>query len=274
MIRIDGFYLYSVGYSIHPLTTIAPAATFQESLGTLFIGKGTLEQLFTQSIFRLKVCRAAADALYGVLNGLTNDLARTDPLNHYEAYQVISMATQFEHVLAAEFGLMDVYLVSKKRGFDTSDLIINGSVLFPNDLIIKVPEARPDIDQGARCIAFELPTAAGFHLHRANESVLHHYYDAITNGNPRPVGRNIGDYLAALDNQNVGDAKVKSALRDLKDLHRNPLIHPEDSLESVDEAIALLGSIQTVVVHMLKVIPAPPPPPPQPPSLTSTATQP
>jgi hypothetical protein len=47
-------------------------------------------------------------------------------------------------------------------------------------------------------------------------------------------------------------------LKDLKDLHRNPLIHPEHTLESVDQAIALLGSIQCVVVYMLKAVPLPP----------------
>jgi hypothetical protein len=137
----------------------------------------------------------------------------------------------------------------RKRGYDTTDLIERGAVLFPDDL---------DIEQGARCLAFELPTAAGFHFHRANESVLHRYYDAVTNGKPRLSGWNIGEYLAAFKAHQVGDPLVLSALKDLKDLHRNPLIHPEHTLESVDQAIALLGSIQCVVVYMLKAIPLPP----------------
>jgi hypothetical protein len=48
---------------------------------------------------------------------------------------------------------------------------------------------------------------------------------------------------------------VKAALRDLKNLHRNPLIHPDHSLESADEAIALMNGIHTVMVYMLKEIP-------------------
>jgi len=196
-----------------------------------------------------------------VLAGLTANLERQEALNHYEAYQITSNATTFEHVLAAEFGLMDVYMVSKKRGYDTSDLIMNGIVLFPSDLPTKVPEAKSDIEQGARCLAFELATASAFHFHRANESVLHRYYDGVTGNLARPSGRNIGDYLKVLSDKNVGDPKVISCLRDLKDLHRNPLIHPEESLESIDEAIALLGSIQSAIIHMLKAIPEPPPQP-------------
>ena len=127
--------------------------------------------------------------------------------------------------------------------------------MFPDELTTKVPDAIFDIKEAGKCMAFELPTAAGFHLHRAIEAVLHRYYDAVTDGTERPKTRNIGDYLKKMNEMNVGDSKVKSALKDLKDLHRNPLIHPEDSLESIDDVIALLGSIHAVVVHMLKKIP-------------------
>jgi hypothetical protein len=127
--------------------------------------------------------------------------------------------------------------------------------------------------RSGKCIAFELPTAAGFHLHRANESILHRYYDAVTGGNPRPTGRNIGDYLAKLREYNVGDARLLTALTDLKDMHRNPLIHPDQTLENIDEAIGLLGSIHNAVVYMLKAIPMPPAVTPSLPASASAAPE-
>jgi hypothetical protein len=135
--------------------------------------------------------------------------------------------------------------------------MFNVAAFFPADLSPKVPEAIDDFQQATKCLAFELPTACGFHLHRGTESVLHRYWDAVTGGKDRPRNRNIGDYLAALDQQNLGDARLKSSLRDLKDLHRNPLIHPEHSLKSVDDAISLFGIVRTVVTEMLKAIPLP-----------------
>ena len=72
------------------------------------------------------------------------------------------------------------------------------------------------------------------------------------------MNRNIGDYLSKLKELKKGDAKVLAALKDLKDLHRNPLVHPEHSLENADEAIALLGGVQAVIIPMLKEIPAQP----------------
>jgi hypothetical protein len=56
----------------------------------------------------------------------------------------------------------------------------------------------------------------------------------------------------------VGDDKVKSALRDLSKLHRNPLIHPETSLANFDEAFALYCGVFTAMEAMLKEIPLPP----------------
>src|SRR5262249_26090162 len=61
-----------------------------------------------------------------------------------------------------------------------------GSVAFPTDMGTKVPASIADAQQAMKCIVFELPTAAGFHLHRANESVLRCYWDAVTKGQPPP----------------------------------------------------------------------------------------
>jgi hypothetical protein len=255
MIPIDGFYLYSSGYQIHPLSEMKGNAPFQDWHIPLLIGQGAVETLLEKSIYQLKFSKAVGQKLLDAIKALTLDGDRTNDINMYEAYLVTSALSEFETVLTAELSQLNIFMVVKKRGYDTSDLVHKGWVLFPDEIVTKVPESLPDLGYAARCIAFELPTAAGFHMHRANESVLHHYYDAVTGGAARPTSRNIGDYLTALRTQ--GDQKILSALKDLKDLHRNPLIHPEHTLESVDEAIALLGSIQAAVVLMLREIPDP-----------------
>jgi hypothetical protein len=259
MLRIDAYYLYSTGAIIHPLEEMRAGDDFQQWALPMYSAQSRLEQLFNQSVFKLKTSLAAANKLYDTLTPLTDNFERDVQLTGAEAFAITEAIRGFETVLSAELGLMNIYLVTKKRGYDTTDIITNGIALFPDDLAEKVPDAVKDINEGTRCIAFELPTAAGFHLHRANESVLHRYYDVVMNGAPRPSGRNIGDYLKAMNDANAGDLAVRSSLKDLKDLHRNPLIHPEHSLDSVDDAIALLGGIQSVVVHMLKTIPKPAP---------------
>lgn len=178
--------------------------------------------------------------------------------------------TSFETNLASEFGLLPTYLVDKKGGYDTADLIENGRSLFQPALPSKVPEAIGDIEQATRCVAFEVPTAAGFHLHRANESVLKRYFEAVAGDVPPPKENNMGVYLALMEKHGLGDERVRSALRDIKNLHRNPLIHPQHSLESVEEAIDLMCAIRAAIGYMLKGIPVPQDAlPPLPPGLLS-----
>lgn len=65
----------------------------------------------------------------------------------------------------------------------------------------------------------------------------------------------MGVYLRELDKRNAGAPAVRSHLRSIKDFHRNPLMHPEQSLENVDEALDLLAAIRCSIGYMLKEIP-------------------
>ena len=150
-----------------------------------------------------------------------------------------------------------MYLVTPKGAFDLPSLIENGQACFPEELQVKVPESISDIQQGTRCIAFELPTAAAFHLHRANEAVLLRYYDQVSGGQKRPKNRNMGAILKKLEDSNWGAPLVLSSLKALKDFHRNPVIHADQSIEKTDDAIALMNNIHTAIVQMLKEIPVP-----------------
>jgi len=51
-----------------------------------------------------------------------------------------------------------------------------------------------------------------------------------------------------------------ASLQQIKDLHRNPLAHPEETL-TLEEAVGLFGIVQSAINAMLKEIPDPPPVP-------------
>ncbi|WP_416193440.1 hypothetical protein [Nitrobacter sp. TKz-YC01] len=65
-------------------------------------------------------------------------------------------------------------------------------------------------------------------------------------------------YLNALRQSKKGDEKILAALKQMTDLHRNPLIHPEVIL-TTDESIATLGIARSVITAMLAVLPVQPP---------------
>jgi len=88
------------------------------------------------------------------------------------------------------------------------------------------------------------------------ETVLRRYWDAVANGAPHPKEKNLGVYLRELENKDVGEKKVRAVLAQIKDLHRNPLFHPEDQL-SIDDAVGLFGIVRSAVTAMLKEIPDP-----------------
>lgn len=262
MQRINGSYLYDIGSQIHPLTELRADMPLNEVYLPLLIAEGALAPLLQQSIYNLKTSRENGFTLLGIIQELREKVEKSqndsDVFAQLDAYRLQSAFQKFEAVVSAELSISPLYLVMQKGAFDIDMLVLNGISLFPSELPAKVPECVSDIQQATKCLAFELPTACGFHLHRANESVLHRYYDAVTKCAERPKNRNMGEYLNELDKQGKGEKKVIAALRDLKDLHRNPLVHPENALETAEEAIALLGGVQAVITHMLKEIPMDP----------------
>lgn len=267
MQRVDGYYLYTVGMQIHPLSelrgnpsTYGKPMSLDEARLPVLIAEGALEPLLARSVFKLRTSVQPGDKLLAAIRSLKEKIVTaTDGsalLDWMDAYMITSAMTAFEAVLQAELALLPLYVVEQKAGYDTTTLIEVGANCFPSDLPFKVPEAVQDIQQGTRCVAFELNTAAGFHLHRANEAVIRRYWDVVSNGAERPSRGNMGDYFNQMKHNNFGDEIVRGALEHLVKFHRNPLIHPEQNIENSDDAIALMNSIHNAMVQMLKVIPA------------------
>ena len=260
MMRVNGSSLYHLGEDLQPLYTLQPGPLV-DSLVRLKTARARLDQFLHFSVFKPRTALAKGEELLEHIDtmvaegekeqkgGPISDISDADIAHLHDILRA------FGSVLTAELNVSNLYLVFPKRGYNITELINDATVLFPPDLIQKVPEAVFDIKQAGRCLAFELSTAAGFHLHRANEAVLHRYYDTVTGGAERPKGRSMGNYLQKLTSMGCGDAKVIAGLDALRDLYRNPLIHPEQSLESIDEAIALVNAVHTVVVRMLREIP-------------------
>jgi hypothetical protein len=257
MNRIRLFYFYEAGAILRAINAIRHDTKLDDSIYSLYRAETVVAGLLNQQLVPLRSSKPFAEELLASIKRLTRGQERDRILSFMEAYTLTNALAQFNTAFNGEMGIADTYVVSPKRGYDTPTLIQAGEVLFPAELSIKVPESLADLREAGKCIAFELPTAAAFHLHRANESVLHRYFDCVTNGEPRPVNRNMGDYLAVLERKNAAEKKVRSALRDLKDLHRNPLVHPEHSLDSIDQALAILGSVHAVMVYLLEAIPDP-----------------
>ena len=101
-----------------------------------------------------------------------------------------------------------------------------------------------EVDHAGKCLAFELPTASGFHILRAVEITAKAYVHAATGKLPPIKNRNWGEYIVQLENAGA-HSDVIDMLRVLK-TKRNPLMHPQDNLE-IDDGIALLCICQSAI---------------------------
>lgn len=157
--------------------------------------------------------------------------------------------------LGLNLGMATCFSLQKKGAYDIRTLIENGELLFPTDFKELFPDALKDVQDGARCLVYEMYTASGFHFHRANESVLLKYLESV--GVEKPENRNMGAYIKALepsDGAKKAPDEIIICLKNLKDLHRNPLIHPGHSIANVDEALALINAIHTAITAMMNEI--------------------
>ena len=226
----------------------------------LFMAQWTLEAFTNSSVYRpyLRTSWQLSQQLLTSIRGITANTDQTRNITSYELYAVKSNYQQYKTALLAELGAFNVYFVTQAGGYDMYSLLVSGESVFPSDLGVKVPEAIVDAREAAKALAYEVPTACGFHAFRVMEAVLRRYYAHVTGGAAPPKVRNIGVYLNAMKQATKGDTKILGALKQMTDLHRNPLIHPEVVL-TVEEAIATLGMAVSVITAMLTALPVPPP---------------
>ena len=160
----------------------------------------------------------------------------------------------YRNVLQGAFSAMGSYQVTRKGSHEVYALLYEGESLYPSDMREKVPEAIFDAQEAGKCLAYDAATACGFHAFRVTESVVRRYWSFSTSGDAHPKVRSLGVYIAAFMRRGVGDAKVIAALKQMNELHRNPLIHPEAAL-TPDEALNIVGLSRSAVAAMLVHLP-------------------
>ncbi|WP_298223160.1 hypothetical protein [Acidocella sp.] len=261
MIKIYIPYLMNVIGKIEAIDYLPSENTkFINVMNIIYDAHGAIYTLHRSSVFYpyLRSSWTLANEMISLLETQTQNHDFQRDIQFYEIHQLKTKATEYKIALTAEFGALDAYFVTRKAAYDTWALLNSGETLFPASLLTKAPEAAYDAREAAKCLAFETPTASGFHTFRATESVLRRYYHHVTGGNAPPKVRNIAVYINALRQAKVGDEKILSVLKQMSDLHRNPLIHPEAVL-TMDEAVAIIGIAQSAVTSMLIVLPELPP---------------
>jgi hypothetical protein len=158
--------------------------------------------------------------------------------------------TAFRTVFLAECRDIEVYSVSQISIYKTSHLVSAASTRIASELRPRVPpEALAEFDEAGKCLAFDLPTACGFHALRGLELMMGRYLRTFdTKANPKSWF----DYIKAFETLkgaaegNKPSAKVVAMIDRMRELDRNPLMHPRDKLDTA--AADMLFNLATVTV--------------------------
>jgi hypothetical protein len=259
MQRINLNDFYTFGTALHVLAQMEPDKPLKEYLAQFNWARVWVDWFAKDKMIPMEICRQPAARIVIEIDRLVSPTAPADTdkiLSFSDLFGIINAVRDFETIFSAEVSNKATYFVSKKGIYDTNDLIANADDLFVANVKQRIGEkAIADIREAGKCLAFDLGTASGFHIARAVETVL---LDYLTYLCPKKIKgmkrsqRNLGNYIKmARDNQ--GDDKICAALDQFRDLHRNPLMHPEAIL-TVDDAFSLLGIAQSAIVAMVSKI--------------------
>lgn len=270
MQRVNVYQFYQLGHIVHALSEIKADDKIKQHYYALYSAQMWLEFVLKDSLITLGVTRPACSDLLeavksalqptqpppaGSAPGTGPSLDMEKPVGPYNAYSITGNLQTFETVLSAELQSISTYWVSRKLAYETRLLIEDGEKLLPDKIRTEVPDVTvQELKQAGKCIAFDIPTAAGFHIIRATEAMIRKYYTVVVKKPPKPKMRNWGAYIKNLEGAGA-DTKVTGFLDHIRENYRNPVLHPEETL-SPEDAQALLGVCISAIVTMVQAIKA------------------
>jgi hypothetical protein len=266
MQRVNEFVFYELAIKVHAMTELTfEPIKYSDYFLNFWHARQSVDDIYRQR--PLHFVTPVALRLYNAISAIVptgwdqaiaaypKDLDNEQPIAPWQISEIRDAAKEFETVLKTECQAMDTYYVSKKGTYSTKDLVENAHHQIPEPSRASLPsQAKADFDQAGKCIAFDVPTAAAFHLLRGTECVIKEYYELVVPGPKRANSkmRNWGVYIRLM-REHKGDAKVLSLLDHMRDVYRNPVTHPEENYD--DESVQVLfGLCISAVVLLIQAI--------------------
>lgn len=203
----------------------------------------------------LHVTKRAADDLWKLKSELEKT-ATDAKLTSTQANKLSSTIRDLRQTMEAELQGINAYTISPKR-LDSRKLLEDVPSLYAPGVFDSLSEtAQYDLIEASKCIVFERPTAAAFHLMRATEETLRRYYchyvrrDRLTPMLWYPMVQALQKHRRAKAND-----VLHRNLDNIRLSFRNPTQHP-DKVYDIHEAQDLYGLCVDVVNRMQRCIDA------------------
>lgn len=210
-----------------------------------------LDRFFTHlQEFNLPVTQRASDDL----REFWDKLRKTESnhkLTSDEASTLSEIMTYLRNTLSAEAEGNVAFIVTDKR-IDVNKLLSDVPALMAPTIFALLPDiAQYDFIEAGKCIAFELPTAAAFHLMRGTEAVLRHFYcSLIIRNRVRPLWAPMVEHLRS--RRKPPPEPLLDNLDNIRRSFRNPTQHP-DKVYDIQEVQDLFGLCIDVVNRMVSL---------------------
>jgi hypothetical protein len=259
--KFNPFEAYSLAKAVTPIAGWTKQDwPFGSISWPLYMARAALnQQIGEASIFGSATIRAAANVVSSINQVIPADfqeMTAADPVKVVPRYQleiIQESVRSLETVMSNDMPGISSYVVSQKGIYKTEDLIEHTDLHFPEDVRKHLPEqARNDLIQAGKCLAFEVPTACTFHLWRAVETVMGSYYVKISGGKTFKddgVQRNWSAYIQALDKKGA-DSDITKFLDHIRNEYRNPQTHP-DEFVSLNGALGLFAVATSAIQQMV-----------------------
>ncbi|MBI4295037.1 MAG: hypothetical protein HY669_02595 [Chloroflexi bacterium] len=250
MQQVNPYVLYQLAVALKPIADLKGGVTYRDAQMPMLIGKIWLRYFLGRTFAPLPITAPVAQQLLQNIEDLFP--GQTVPPGQEDQpiptlFSVQNSLREFETLLNNELQRADIYAISQKGIYSTPDLIEKAIIHFPQDVRRNLSaQIVSDINAAGRCLAFDLPTASGFHIMRATEGVIIKYYTYFVK--KKPKGRNWGTYVRELKDTDA-DQKVVAVIDQIRELHRNPTVHPEVVL-SEDAATGLFAIAHSAIVAM------------------------
>ncbi len=249
--RINVQYFYRLATLLRPLSEVKDGKTVEDFFPDLYSAESELTFFLWNDLMPPDTSFQTGFDLLEAIRELTKLIGTNHPITVLEANKITTALRQFEIVMQADYARRDMFAVSKKGIYSTTDLVERAETMFSKEVRERIPSAIADMHAAGRCIAFELATAAGFHIFRAVEAAGREYVTIVRKSPPNEKEKRLGlgGYKKILEDHGA-DERVVNALDQLRKLHRNPTMHPEVSL-TTDEVVSTLGLAQSVILAMV-----------------------
>lgn len=187
----------------------------------------------------LHVTNRAAYKLRKLMQELENT-PKEAVLTPAQAKQLSDGMGDVRKTLQAEIEVFESYLVTPKR-LDVNKLLKYPEQLLAPQVFNRLPAlARFDISEAGKCIAFERPTAAAFHLLRATECALRTMCEkCVKREKPQLMWGTMVARLRGVRSLR-GEQSLFNNLDDIRLTFRNPTQHPE-KVYDIEEVQDLWG---------------------------------